>query len=380
MRGTGTHPIRIGRPGRGLRRAVERRHLGGVRRALCAARWRRRALTPTQVAGIGFDATCSLVVLDDGDRPVTVSPTGDDAWNVVVWMDHRATAQAARINETNHEVLRYVGGVVSPGDADAQAALAQGAPARRRGGARSDSSTCPTSSCTARRASTCARSARPSASGPTSGTRGAAGSATSSSASASATLASEGFARIGTRVRPMGERAGRAHRGERARAGPRSRDARRGRHHRRARGRASARIGGRPATGEAPSPARIESRLALIGGTSSCHMAVARGAPLRPRRVGSVLVGDGPRHVARRGRAVGDRRARRPRHLLPRARRPSCCRGGGGGHERLRIAQRAARGARRAAPRSRRRLRATCTSCRIITATAPRAPTRRCAG
>jgi FGGY-family pentulose kinase len=32
---------------------------------------------------------------------------------------------------------------------------------------------------------------------------------------------------------------------------------------------------GAPLEGEAPSPARIESRLALIGGTSSCHMAVA---------------------------------------------------------------------------------------------------------
>src|SRR6202042_2686300 len=37
-----------------------------------------------------------------------------DAQNVVVWMDHRATEQAARINATPHEVLRYVGGGVSP--------------------------------------------------------------------------------------------------------------------------------------------------------------------------------------------------------------------------------------------------------------------------
>jgi D-ribulokinase len=28
------------------------------------------------VTGIGFDATCSLVVLDDNAKPITVSPSG----------------------------------------------------------------------------------------------------------------------------------------------------------------------------------------------------------------------------------------------------------------------------------------------------------------
>jgi FGGY-family pentulose kinase len=69
---------------------------------------------PQNVRGIGFDATCSLVVLDKGDRPVTVSPTGQDEQNVIVWMDHRAQAQADRINSGKHDVLRYVGGVISP--------------------------------------------------------------------------------------------------------------------------------------------------------------------------------------------------------------------------------------------------------------------------
>ena len=31
--------------------------------------------TPEQVAGIGIDATCSLVCLDGNDQPVTVSPS-----------------------------------------------------------------------------------------------------------------------------------------------------------------------------------------------------------------------------------------------------------------------------------------------------------------
>ena len=67
-----------------------------------------------QVVGVGFDATCSLVVLDGQDRPVTVSPSGSDEQNVIVWMDHRAIEQAQRINQTQHDVLRYVGGVISP--------------------------------------------------------------------------------------------------------------------------------------------------------------------------------------------------------------------------------------------------------------------------
>lgn len=66
------------------------------------------------IVGIGFDATCSLVALDGEDRPVTVSPDGDDAQNVIVWMDHRAMDQTARINATGHDVLRYVGGRMSP--------------------------------------------------------------------------------------------------------------------------------------------------------------------------------------------------------------------------------------------------------------------------
>ena len=32
-----------------------------------------------------------------------------------MWMDHRAETQADRINNIKHEVLKYVGGKVSPG-------------------------------------------------------------------------------------------------------------------------------------------------------------------------------------------------------------------------------------------------------------------------
>ena len=66
------------------------------------------------ILGISFDATCSLVVVgkDGGSLPVGIS--GDLNRNIIVWMDHRATEQAKRINATKHEVLNYVGGQISP--------------------------------------------------------------------------------------------------------------------------------------------------------------------------------------------------------------------------------------------------------------------------
>jgi len=85
--------------------------------AVCAATREavaRVGLPPDAIAGIGFDATCSLVLVDLAGAPVTVSETGDPNRNIIVWMDHRATEQAARINRTGHTVLSYVGGAISP--------------------------------------------------------------------------------------------------------------------------------------------------------------------------------------------------------------------------------------------------------------------------
>mmetsp|Transcript_4375 Transcript_4375/g.6555 ORF Transcript_4375/g.6555 Transcript_4375/m.6555 type:complete len:662 (+) Transcript_4375:103-2088(+) len=77
-------------------------------------------VTPDKIKGIGFDATCSLVVLDKKDEPISVStgytPPGmadDNKWNVIMWRDHRASAETDFINSTKHEVLKYVGGQVS---------------------------------------------------------------------------------------------------------------------------------------------------------------------------------------------------------------------------------------------------------------------------
>lgn len=85
--------------------------------SICAALHEAMAsagITAEKVKGIGFDATCSLVAVDADGRPVSVSPTGEDNQNIVVWMDHRATEQADRINATGAKVLDYVGGKISP--------------------------------------------------------------------------------------------------------------------------------------------------------------------------------------------------------------------------------------------------------------------------
>lgn len=71
-------------------------------------------VTAAAIAGIGYDATCSLVVLGENGEPLSVGPTEEDERNIIVWMDHRATEQASRINRTGEAVLNYVGGAISP--------------------------------------------------------------------------------------------------------------------------------------------------------------------------------------------------------------------------------------------------------------------------
>ncbi len=71
-------------------------------------------INPEDIKGIGFDATCSLVVLDEINQPVSVSPDGSQEQNIIVWMDHRAKKEAEEINKTGHKVLDYVGGIISP--------------------------------------------------------------------------------------------------------------------------------------------------------------------------------------------------------------------------------------------------------------------------
>jgi FGGY-family pentulose kinase len=80
-----------------------------VRQAVAAS-----GASAADIIGLAFDATCSLVMLDRAGQPVRVSTTGEARWNVVMWADHRATAEAAEITATRHRALDYVGGTMSP--------------------------------------------------------------------------------------------------------------------------------------------------------------------------------------------------------------------------------------------------------------------------
>ncbi|XP_013194694.2 FGGY carbohydrate kinase domain-containing protein [Amyelois transitella] len=70
-------------------------------------------INPALVKGIGFDATCSLVALDKNCNPIAVSNSNNNEQNIIMWMDHRAQTEADFINKTDHEILKYVGGKVS---------------------------------------------------------------------------------------------------------------------------------------------------------------------------------------------------------------------------------------------------------------------------
>ncbi|UJR31142.1 hypothetical protein I4U23_018649 [Adineta vaga] len=66
-----------------------------------------------RIRSIGFDATCSLVVIDEKYQPVSVSLSGSDEQNIIMWLDHRAHAEASIINSSSDEVLKNFGGKIS---------------------------------------------------------------------------------------------------------------------------------------------------------------------------------------------------------------------------------------------------------------------------
>ncbi|MDR1789087.1 MAG: FGGY-family carbohydrate kinase [Opitutaceae bacterium] len=228
------------------------------------------------VAGVGFDATSSLVALGADDRPVSLSTTGAPAQNVIVWMDHRAIPQAGRVNATRHPVLRYVGGVISPEmETPKLLWIKENLPGSWRETVRfldlADFLTYRATGDDTR--SLCTTVCK----WTYLGHRGNDGKGWDKSyfdRIGLGELAADNFGKIGARVRPMGEPVGGG-------LSPRS----------------AAELGLRPGTpvgvgiidahagglgllgapvgGRAPAAAALPSRLALIGGTSSCHMAVS---------------------------------------------------------------------------------------------------------
>lgn len=247
--------------------------------ACCAATREALALAkipPSDVKGIGFDATCSLVALDADNRPVSLSPTGHDEQNVVVWMDHRAIAQAEHINRLKHPVLRYVGGVISPEMQTPKLLwVKENMPAAWKRTARfldlPDFLTYrATGDDTRSLCSTVCKWTYLGHRGPD----GAGWDKTYFQKIGLGDLADEGFTRIGTRVRPMGEPIGTGLSKQSAKelglvagtaVGVSIIDAHAG----------GIGLLGAPLGKAKVTAATLGTRLALIGGTSSCHMAVS---------------------------------------------------------------------------------------------------------
>ncbi len=110
-----SHPIRTWRP----RPGYVQQSTTDIWDAVCrAVRETAAAAGTVTVRGIGFDATCSLALIDEAGRPVPIDPPaaadGDaPVQDVIVWMDHRAGHEADAINAGRYDVLRYVGGRIS---------------------------------------------------------------------------------------------------------------------------------------------------------------------------------------------------------------------------------------------------------------------------
>jgi FGGY-family pentulose kinase/HAD superfamily hydrolase (TIGR01509 family) len=107
------HPIKMQRHG-----ADHAEHDSeDIWRAVCIAvkqALKLAAIDPAAVAGISFDATCSLVARGAAGEQVSVSARGGDCWDTIVWLDHRAIKEADECTATGHQVLTYLGGVMSP--------------------------------------------------------------------------------------------------------------------------------------------------------------------------------------------------------------------------------------------------------------------------
>ncbi|WP_274425688.1 FGGY-family carbohydrate kinase [Chelativorans sp. YIM 93263] len=107
------HPIVMNRPGANHAEHDSEDIWRAVCRAVEAAREAADA-SAERIAAIAFDATCSLVVRGGDGKQLSVSTTGDSRWDTIVWLDHRALAEADECTATGNRVLDYLGGVMSP--------------------------------------------------------------------------------------------------------------------------------------------------------------------------------------------------------------------------------------------------------------------------
>lgn len=71
-------------------------------------------IAAADVAAIGFDATCSLVVRDAEGRPLSVALEGEPGWDTIAWLDHRAVEEGESLTALGGEAVRHSGGTISP--------------------------------------------------------------------------------------------------------------------------------------------------------------------------------------------------------------------------------------------------------------------------
>lgn len=71
-------------------------------------------IDPMSIKGLGFGATCSLVVRTGDGTPLPVSPGGAANFDTISWMDHRAMDEAEICTASGHHVLDFIGGTMSP--------------------------------------------------------------------------------------------------------------------------------------------------------------------------------------------------------------------------------------------------------------------------
>jgi FGGY-family pentulose kinase len=71
-------------------------------------------IAPADVAALGFDATCSLVVRDADGRPLSVAPGGEPGWDTIAWLDHRAIGEAETLSALGGDIARHSGNTISP--------------------------------------------------------------------------------------------------------------------------------------------------------------------------------------------------------------------------------------------------------------------------
>jgi len=111
--GRGEHPVSLTRPAPGHAEMASEEIWSAVGAALRAAREEAGA-RPEAVAGLAFDATCSLVLRGRHRQPLSLSGDSAEGWDTIAWLDHRACAEAAEIAATGDPALADMGGVISP--------------------------------------------------------------------------------------------------------------------------------------------------------------------------------------------------------------------------------------------------------------------------